>query len=74
MLVFSLVRPGIVILYQCGAAIFQRCPNSALFRLPAFADSDVRAWMSGTFPSALAVANASAGDSVNLQRLQNTIL
>ena len=45
-----------------------------LFCLPAFVDPDMQAWMSGTFPSTLAVANASVGDLVDLQCLQNTIL
>ncbi|KAJ7449320.1 hypothetical protein B0H11DRAFT_2332305 [Mycena galericulata] len=34
--------------FQCGAAIFQKCPKSALFRLPAFKDVDVQNWMKTT--------------------------
>ncbi|KAF7371838.1 hypothetical protein MVEN_00040600 [Mycena venus] len=28
--------------FQCGAAIFQKCPDSALFRLPAFMNTDAK--------------------------------
>ncbi|KAK7053211.1 hypothetical protein VNI00_003830 [Paramarasmius palmivorus] len=55
----------------CGAAIYQEVPNSALFKLPALANTDVRNWMKNTFPSALSVLKAAAGSPVDLQRVAN---
>ncbi|KAG6848859.1 hypothetical protein H0H93_013373 [Arthromyces matolae] len=60
--------------FQCAAAIFQKAPQSAIFRLPALARDDVKLWMSTVFPSQLAVLNAEAGDPIDLARLENTIL
>ncbi|KAJ7463292.1 hypothetical protein FB451DRAFT_464369 [Mycena latifolia] len=61
-------------LFQCGAAIYQKWPQSSIFRLPAFHDSDVLNWMKTTFPSELAVLQANAGNPVDLERIQNTHL
>ncbi|KAJ6511689.1 hypothetical protein DFH09DRAFT_1434967 [Mycena vulgaris] len=60
--------------FQCGAAIFQKCPKSALFRLPAFTNTDVRNWMTTTFPTELALLQASAGSPVDLALVQNEVL
>ncbi|KAJ6488301.1 hypothetical protein C8R47DRAFT_1072014 [Mycena vitilis] len=60
--------------FQCGAAIFQKCPKSALFRLPAFMGSDVRNWMKTTFPSELALLQAKEGSPADLLLIQNTVL
>ncbi|KAH9474890.1 hypothetical protein JR316_0013358 [Psilocybe cubensis] len=61
-------------LFQCGAAIFQEVPDSALFRLPAFAQQDVQNWMKHQFPSDFSVLKANAGSRVDLQRIQNQLL
>ncbi|KAJ7857354.1 hypothetical protein B0H13DRAFT_1960478 [Mycena leptocephala] len=61
-------------LFQCGAAIYQKWPESTIFRLPAFMDPDVRNWMSSTFPSQLSLLQANAGNPVDLQRIQNVFL
>ncbi|KAJ7019288.1 hypothetical protein C8F04DRAFT_1404365 [Mycena alexandri] len=60
--------------FQSGAAIFQKCPKSALFRLPAFCDTDVRNWMKSTFPSELALLQAKEGNPVDLLLVQNAVL
>ncbi|KAJ7106637.1 hypothetical protein C8R44DRAFT_745109 [Mycena epipterygia] len=56
------------------AAIFQKCPKSALFRLPAFADSDVQNWMKTMFPKELVLLQANAGSPVDLAMVQNDVL
>ncbi|KAJ7504099.1 hypothetical protein B0H11DRAFT_1853124, partial [Mycena galericulata] len=61
-------------LFQCGAAIYQKWPKSAIFRIPAFMDPDVRNWMKDGFPSQLALLQANAGSPVDLERIQNTFL
>ncbi|KAF9062011.1 hypothetical protein BDP27DRAFT_1369177 [Rhodocollybia butyracea] len=61
-------------LFQCGAAIYQRSPDSNLFKLPALANPDVQSWMKNTFPTALSVIRANAGSPVDLQRIQNESL
>ncbi|KAJ7154733.1 hypothetical protein C8R46DRAFT_442730 [Mycena filopes] len=61
-------------LFQCGAAIFQKCPKSAIFRLPAFSDPDVINWMKSTFPSDLALLTAHKGSPTDLAQIQNVIL
>ncbi|KAJ7501390.1 hypothetical protein B0H11DRAFT_1713632, partial [Mycena galericulata] len=61
-------------LFQCGAAIYQNWPKSAIFRLPAFMDPDVRNWMKDGFPNQLALLQANAGSPVDLERIQNTFL
>ncbi|KAF9072256.1 hypothetical protein BDP27DRAFT_424984 [Rhodocollybia butyracea] len=61
-------------LFQCGASIFQQCPESALFKLPALANNNVRNWMKTTFLSELSVLRASAGSPIDLQRIQNESL
>ncbi|KAF8202063.1 hypothetical protein K438DRAFT_1716644 [Mycena galopus ATCC 62051] len=60
--------------FLCGAAIFQKCPRSSLFRLPAFTDRDVRNWMKNTFPMDLVLLQASAGSAPDIEAIQNTIL
>ncbi|KAJ7726564.1 hypothetical protein DFH07DRAFT_1000760 [Mycena maculata] len=57
--------------FQCGAAIWQIHPDSALFRLPAFQVQDVRNWMSNGYPPALSVLQAAVGSPVDLQRIQH---
>jgi hypothetical protein len=59
---------------QCAAAIFQVRPKSAIFRLPALAQLDVREWMKRVFPSELAVLKANEGSPVDLARIQNHTL
>ncbi|KAJ6548089.1 hypothetical protein B0H10DRAFT_2170043 [Mycena sp. CBHHK59/15] len=59
---------------MCGAAIFQKCPKSALFRLPAFENDDVRNWMKTTFPAELSLLQAKAGNPIDLVNIQNAIL
>ncbi len=59
---------------KCGATIFQKCPDSALFKLPALADPDVRAWMKNDFPNSWAVLRANQGSPIDLQRIQNESL
>ncbi|KAF9490446.1 hypothetical protein BDN71DRAFT_1490630 [Pleurotus eryngii] len=54
-------------LFQCGAVLYERCPQSAIFRLPAFAHQDVRNWM-------LIALQAQEGSPIDRQRLENTIL
>ncbi|KAJ7771090.1 hypothetical protein DFH07DRAFT_953710 [Mycena maculata] len=61
-------------LFQCGAAIWQIEPQSALFRLPAFQNQDVRHWMTSGYPSTLSGLQASAGNPVDLQRIENIAL
>ncbi|KAJ7181820.1 hypothetical protein C8R46DRAFT_1210130 [Mycena filopes] len=61
-------------LFQCGAAIFQKCPKSAIFRLSAFSDPDVVNWMKSTFPSDLALLKAHEGSPADLTQIQNVIL
>ncbi|KAF9065976.1 hypothetical protein BDP27DRAFT_1297792 [Rhodocollybia butyracea] len=61
-------------LFQCAAAIFQVCPKSSVFRLPALANSDVQNWMRSTFPTDLSLLKANAGNPLDLERLQNDIL
>ncbi|KAF8816577.1 hypothetical protein BYT27DRAFT_7229903 [Phlegmacium glaucopus] len=58
-------------LFQCGAVIFQSCPNSALFKLPALANHDVQAWMKTDFPTNLSLLQAKAGNPVDFQRIQD---
>ncbi|KAF8130928.1 hypothetical protein K438DRAFT_1643350, partial [Mycena galopus ATCC 62051] len=60
--------------FLCGAAIFQKCPRSSLFRLPALADRDVRNWMKNTFPVDLVLLQASAASAPDIEAIQNTIL
>ena len=62
------------ILFQCGAALYEHQPNSALFRLPALANADVRNWMSSTFRTELTLLCAKEGSPVDLQRLENELL
>ncbi|KAF9559208.1 hypothetical protein CPC08DRAFT_751027 [Agrocybe pediades] len=58
-------------LFQCGAAIFQKCPESPIFRLPALADQDVQNWMKTEYPLRLSLLNASRGSEIDLARLQD---
>ncbi|KAF7371837.1 hypothetical protein MVEN_00040500 [Mycena venus] len=60
--------------FQCGAAIFQKCPDSALFRLPAFTNTDVRNWMKNTFSTELSLLQAKEGNPADLLLVQNAVL
>ncbi|KAJ7751177.1 tRNA synthetases class II (A)-domain-containing protein [Mycena olivaceomarginata] len=60
--------------FKCGAVIFQKCPKSALFRLPAFCNPDVRNWMESTFPSELSLLQAKEGNPADLLLVQNAVL
>ncbi|TFK72355.1 hypothetical protein BDN72DRAFT_894862 [Pluteus cervinus] len=66
-----LLRPYV---FQCGAAIFQRQPKSALFRLPALAHPDVQNWMRTTFCEELLLLQAAAGSPVDLSRVQDKVV
>ena len=59
---------------QCGAAIFQVCPESPIFRLPAFMKNDVKNWMKTEFPQNLALLKSQAGDPIEIERIQNDLL
>ncbi|KAJ6608481.1 hypothetical protein B0H10DRAFT_1815675 [Mycena sp. CBHHK59/15] len=60
--------------FQCGAAIWQKCPKSAIFRLPGFIGQDVRNWMTTEYPAQLSLLQANAGSPMDLQRIQSTSL
>lgn len=60
--------------FQCGAAIYELCPQLALFKLPALANRDVWTWMKTTFQTELAALCTAAGSSMDLAWLQNDIL
>lgn len=60
--------------HQCGAAIFELCPKSALFKLPALANQEVQTWMKTTFWTELSALQAAAGSSVYLAWIQNEAL
>ncbi|KAJ7202449.1 hypothetical protein C8J57DRAFT_1622921 [Mycena rebaudengoi] len=60
--------------FQCGAALMQKCPDSAIFGLPALANADVRNWMKTEFPTQLSLLQANAGSPVDLTRIQNESL
>uniref|UniRef100_A0A8H8CI32 XPG-I domain-containing protein n=1 Tax=Psilocybe cubensis TaxID=181762 RepID=A0A8H8CI32_PSICU len=59
---------------MCGAAIYQKYPESALFRLPALANPQVQHWMKTEYPTSLAHLQANAGSTVDLERIQNNLL
>ncbi|KAK7054027.1 hypothetical protein R3P38DRAFT_2500628 [Favolaschia claudopus] len=59
-------------LFQCAAALFQKCPNSAIFKLPALVNRDVQNWMKTEFPERLSRLRAEAGSSIDIERIQNT--
>jgi hypothetical protein len=42
-------------LNHCGATIYQLCPKSALFKLPALANKDIQTWMRTTFQTEVVV-------------------
>ncbi|KAJ7046156.1 hypothetical protein C8F04DRAFT_938937 [Mycena alexandri] len=60
--------------FQCGAAIWQLVPDSTIFRLPAFQDTDVRNWMTTGYPAQLSALQAAAGDPLEIERIQNVQL
>ncbi|KAJ7629821.1 hypothetical protein B0H17DRAFT_1164275 [Mycena rosella] len=60
--------------FQCGGAIWQLCPESSIFRLPAFQNTDIRNWMTTGYPSALSVLQAAAGSPIDLRRIENEAL
>lgn len=51
--------------------IYQKCPDSAFFQLPALANLDVQNWMKHEFPTSLTLLMANEGSSVDLQCIQN---
>ncbi|KAJ7831989.1 hypothetical protein B0H13DRAFT_1915207 [Mycena leptocephala] len=59
---------------MCGAAICQKCPKSALFRLPAFCDTDARNWIQSSLPSELSLLQVKEGSPAGLLLIQNTVL
>lgn len=61
-------------LFQCGAAIFQTCPTSAIFKLPAFVNEDVQRWMKHSYPHDLALRQAKAGEPIAIERVQNELI
>ncbi|KAJ6524671.1 hypothetical protein B0H10DRAFT_1964876 [Mycena sp. CBHHK59/15] len=61
-------------LFQCAASIFQVRLNSALFRLPALQQPDVRKWMKEVFPIELKRLQDSEKDPLDLSRIQNEAL
>lgn len=66
--------PCLFLCRQCGAAIFQLCPKSALFKLPAFAAADVQNWMATTFRTDITLLRAKEGSPLDLERIQNYTL
>ncbi|KAJ7679310.1 hypothetical protein DFH06DRAFT_974792 [Mycena polygramma] len=60
--------------FQCGAAIWQLVPGSAIFRLPAFQGTDVRNWMTTGYPAELSALDAATGSPVEMERIQNAAL
>ncbi|KAJ7768794.1 hypothetical protein B0H16DRAFT_1882008 [Mycena metata] len=60
--------------FQCGAAIWQLLPNSTIFRLPAFQNTDVRNWMTTGYLPQLSALQAAAGDPLEIERIQNVQL
>lgn len=48
-------------------------PESALFRLPIFQDSEVIDWMQDVFPSEFELANRDAGQ-INLENIQSEMV
>ncbi|KAJ7279627.1 hypothetical protein C8J57DRAFT_1221277 [Mycena rebaudengoi] len=61
-------------MFQCAAAIYQVQPKSALFKLPALQNPDVRKWMSEVFPVDLKRLQDSEKEPLDLARIQNEAL
>ncbi len=61
-------------LFQSAATIYQECPRSPLFNLPALANPDVRTWMKDIFPVELKKLEDNASNPVDLARVQNEVL
>ncbi|EIW62287.1 uncharacterized protein TRAVEDRAFT_35644 [Trametes versicolor FP-101664 SS1] len=61
-------------LFLCAAALYQVRPGSPIFRLPALAHDDVKLWMKTEFPSQILTLDASVGDPISVERLQNVLL
>ncbi|KAJ7240689.1 hypothetical protein C8J57DRAFT_1245135 [Mycena rebaudengoi] len=59
---------------KCAAAIYQVQPKSALFKLPALQNPDVRNWMSSVFPVDLKRLKDSEKEPLDLARIQNEAL
>ncbi|CAK5268920.1 unnamed protein product [Mycena citricolor] len=57
-------------LFQCAGALYQICPNSQIFNLPAFT-TDVRNWMKTEYPQQLSALKAQSGDPTALASVQN---
>ncbi|KAJ7237509.1 hypothetical protein C8J57DRAFT_1247075 [Mycena rebaudengoi] len=60
--------------FQCAAAIYQVQPKSALFKLLALQNPDVRNWMSSVFPVDLKRLKDSEKEPLDLARIQNEAL
>ncbi|KAJ7934937.1 hypothetical protein B0H13DRAFT_1854643 [Mycena leptocephala] len=61
-------------MFQCAAAISQVQPKSALFKLPALQNPDVRKWMSEVIPVDLKRLKDSEKEPLDLARVQNESL
>ena len=61
-------------LFQCAAAIFQDCPESSLFSLPALANPGVRIWMKDVFPVELKKLMDNASNPIDFARVQTEVL
>ncbi|KAJ7252582.1 hypothetical protein C8J57DRAFT_1351069 [Mycena rebaudengoi] len=62
------------LIFQCAAAIYQVQSKSALFKLPALQNPDVRKWMSEVFPVDLKRLQDSEKEPLDLARIQNEAL
>ncbi|KAJ7246695.1 hypothetical protein C8J57DRAFT_1360119, partial [Mycena rebaudengoi] len=62
------------LIFQCAAAIYQVQPKSALFKLPALQNPDVRKWMSEVFPVDLKRLQDSEKEPLDLARIQHEAL
>jgi hypothetical protein len=52
-------------------AIFQICPDSPIFKLPAFSDPDVQKWMKICFPQELSHLHAQIEQPAAFEKVQN---
>lgn len=59
---------------QCAAAIYQKSPNSAIFRLPALSHPEVQAWMKTDYATSYAQLCAAPANMVDLARVQTETL
>jgi hypothetical protein len=63
-----------LILLESGAAIFQICPESPIFKLPAFAGPDIRNWMRICYPQELSHLQVQIGELIALEKVQNKVM